>query len=950
VFLTVILLALAFAAASALAACRLEFRSAGRSPLAGDFAAGSPGNAASHRARARSYHKFVAALRRFFSAAASSSARPDRLLTGSDYRGPDPNPGMTPPLAPRRSRTRASLGAVLGVGLLLPAVGAAESASRAFDLPAGDAAVTLKAFAAQSGEQLLYSPDDLQAVRTAAVRGDLAPLAALELMLSGTRLRARRDDGARAIAITLRPAVPAPPASPPLADSDPMKKRSLLTVLAAALAFGPAGASAQTAPLPAADDATIVLREFVVNPEEDTTFLSKRTTAGTKTNEAIRDTPAAITVLSREFLDALTPATINDALRYAPGVNTNRPAVFGAQVEMRGFLVNAVLIDGHTEDVNQIGDFAHIERVEVLNGPASLLFGNVGTVGGTVNRVTKKPSFKTRREVSADLGAHDEHRLTADLTGPVANSQTFAYRLIASWRETDFDSDFAHYEHTHLRGALSWRPSDKLFSTVSLGWFTYDFVTNARYAWYDFRNNSILTPATGANLVEDKRVFQIRQWQALWDTYLRLSPSVVVRNSLYAQLHRRPFFGGYNFVARLNNDRRSVNRGDNYQDSTVGILSEVLDATIDYAALGARNKLILSAQASVGVNDQYSKFFAAPPAFDLLAPVYGRGAPRSLATRLHAQTRDQHDRTDTLAFSAVHVARFWADRLALTAGARFDKVKQETRSTFNRATQRIVPVTFNLPWNTTPRLGLVFAATRELNLYYAYSESFIPQLARQPDSSYFDPQLGRQHELGAKADLFAGKLALNVALFDLNLRNVYVNDPDPVRAALGYRIKGSETTTEGAEFSFQAAPARGWQAFGSFTYLDSINARDVLNPAAVGRRAQRVPRVQASFFGRYEIASGPLAGFSLGGGWKYRGGTAEPNTFAQALTARTRTSDEAPSYAVADLIAGYRAGKRWSAQLNVTNLFDRTYYFLWNNDRLDLGDARAVKLSARYEF
>lgn len=332
----------------------------------------------------------------------------------------------------------------------------------------------------------------------------------------------------------------------------------------------------------ARDAAAIVLSEFVVNPEVDTAFLSKRTTAGTKTNEAIRDTPAAITVLSRAFLDTTTPATINDALRFAPGVNTNRPATFGAQVEMRGFLVNAVLIDGHSEDVNQLADFSHIERVEIFSGPASILYGNVGTVGGTINRITKKPSFKPRGELTAEYGTNDEIRLGVDLTGPIGRSKTFAYRLLASYRETGFDEDFAHYEGRHVRGSLCWRPTDTLSSTAIFGFFSYDFVTNARYAWYDFRANAILTPAKGFNITEDKRVFAIDQYQALWDTYLRLTPSLALRNSLYANLHRRNPFGGYGFVGRINNDRRTVNRTDSYQDSTVYTLDEVLDVTFDY--------------------------------------------------------------------------------------------------------------------------------------------------------------------------------------------------------------------------------------------------------------------------------------------------------------------------------------------------------------------------------
>ncbi len=140
---------------------------------------------------------------------------------------------------------------MLGVGFLLPAAGAAEASVRRFDLPAGDAAVTLKAFAVQSDEQLLYSPDDVRGVQTRAVRGDFAPLAALAAMLDQTVLRVRQDADTRAIAITVRqPARTAeaapPPARPPVSSPPPptVKTKNPITTLFAWLALAPAALAA----------------------------------------------------------------------------------------------------------------------------------------------------------------------------------------------------------------------------------------------------------------------------------------------------------------------------------------------------------------------------------------------------------------------------------------------------------------------------------------------------------------------------------------------------------------------------------------------------------------------------------------------------------------------------------------------------------------------------------
>ena len=310
--------------------------------------------------------------------------RPDRLLTGSDYRGPDPNPGMTPLLAPRRSRTRASLGAVLGVRLLLPAASAAEPAPRAFDLPAGDAAVTLKAFAAQSGEQLLYSPDDVQGVRTHAVRGDLAPLAALERMLGGTPLRARRDEAARAIAITLRPAVPGSSAWPTQTDSNPKKKRSLLTILAAALALGPAASAAESNGSISGRVQNVVSGQFLNNARvavRGTDLVAFTDQSGTYRLPAV---PPGSVVLEVFYtgLDAATatlPLTAGQAL--VRDFNLTSAARFGegGVVKLDAFTVaTARETDGHAIAVNEQRFAPNVKNVVAADLMGDVMDGNVG--------------------------------------------------------------------------------------------------------------------------------------------------------------------------------------------------------------------------------------------------------------------------------------------------------------------------------------------------------------------------------------------------------------------------------------------------------------------------------------------------------------------------------------------------------------------------------------------
>lgn len=179
------------------------------------------------------------------------------------------------------ARLRASLGAAVGLGLLFPStLSAAEAARRTFDIPAGDAATTLKQFATQSSTQLLYSPDEVRGIQTRAVQGEFSSFAALSHMLERTPLKARQDEGTKAIAVTVRPPSHAPPSSeaqqrppstpqtspPQTSDSPPMKKRSIISFFASLLTLGLSGShsdAAESRPVGSALELTGTLRGSV---------------------------------------------------------------------------------------------------------------------------------------------------------------------------------------------------------------------------------------------------------------------------------------------------------------------------------------------------------------------------------------------------------------------------------------------------------------------------------------------------------------------------------------------------------------------------------------------------------------------------------------------------------------------------------------------------------------
>lgn len=377
----------------------------------------------------------------------------------------------------RRPSARVSLGALVGFGLFLPApLSSAESVRRAFDIPAGDAVVTLKRFAEQAGEQLLYSTDDVSGVSTHAVQGEFVPLAALERMLKDTALRARPNDQARAIAITASrpsrgpPAVapPAPPAPSPTSpvrptQTSPVKTRSLLTLVTGILVgTNPAGAQTALTPTVAKED-PVTLSPFTVSTERDTGFVAASSLAGGRLATDLADTPVAYSVITRDFIDALGITNAFDAADWSPNAVkslasngggygddvSNAPGGYnvrgaGGGRGLRNFFIYFSPNDSYV-----------VERFDFGRGPNAVLFGN-GSLGGVATTMTKQARFGSNfTEIAQTFGSWNNSRTTFDfnraLTDRVAIRAAAVYSDTDGWRDKQFEKVRAAFLTTSFK-------------------------------------------------------------------------------------------------------------------------------------------------------------------------------------------------------------------------------------------------------------------------------------------------------------------------------------------------------------------------------------------------------------------------------------------------------------------------------------------------------------------
>jgi iron complex outermembrane receptor protein len=356
--------------------------------------------------------------------------------------------------------------AALGGALIAsaPATWAAETAKRTFDLPRGDAALTLKQFAA-AGLPIVYLVDRVRGATTNAVRGEFTPREALERMLAGSGLVATQDAATGAFVVSPQRRAE-PPARTrevgPVSDPQPKPKKKTMksprTLLAAT--FGWLAAStpmeAQTTANALPNNSAVVLSPFEVTAENDYGYVAGNTLGATRVNTLIRDLPLQINVITEDMIRDFGAYDLDQVIDHIPGVSREFNE-FTPTYGIRGFSSSAAMRNGvrslHVPDANSIA------RVEVIKGPAALLYGT-SNPGGVINYITRQPPSRPRAEVSASFGNNGFRRYGLSLGGPVplGDGKKLGYLLDATWFEHEHGERQRSLKRLSLAPVLRWMP------------------------------------------------------------------------------------------------------------------------------------------------------------------------------------------------------------------------------------------------------------------------------------------------------------------------------------------------------------------------------------------------------------------------------------------------------------------------------------------------------------
>ena len=655
--------------------------------------------------------------------------------------------------------------------------------------------------------------------------------------------------------------------------------------------------------------------------DETMTVVGKRSqhvevATATRTNTPAKLVPQAIDSVKASELTAFGQPTLSEALTGIPGVNASGDTRFDG-VNIRGFSAsNDFYLDGFRDDMQYTRDLGNTERVEVLKGPAAVLYGR-GSTGGIVNRVSKKPQKGLKSSVSAQVGSFDSRRLAADLSGEAG--EQVQVRLNLAQEDKDSFRNGVTSKRTLLAPSVNWEINDKLNWLLQYERNEHDRTPDRGIPGVNGRPADVpkeyVYSDTRRDFIDD--VAQSTRSRLTWD----INDQWQLRQQLgYTSLDSQ-FDNTY--VTSVKGDQ--VTRSRWQQDLKANSLISNTEAEGQLQTGPVEHRLLVGFEQNW--QERTPKLYQNATAI----PAGNLYDPGSLPT---------YDGAMKLSSDANHKVRgyglYLQDQLSLgdwhlLAGLRRDDFTVTSRrNDLNK--EETVSVT-----SLSPRLGLVWNPIEEHAFYASYSKTFTPVggeligITPGDKNNNLDPQHTRLYEGGVKSDWLNGRLATTLSLYRLEMYNKRSKDPlDPTRVIL----TGLQRT-DGIELSARAQLTDEIYLRGGVAIQDAEQVK--ADADLQGKRPMNVSRQNGQLFAGYQNGKQ---------GWFGETGmTAVGDRFAD--NANTTTL---PGYARLDARAGYR-WPQWEAQLSVENLTDHDYFVSATSaSQIMPGTPRQLHLSAAYRF
>ena len=731
------------------------------------------------------------------------------------------------------------------------------------DLPAQPLASALTSLGAQTNLQILFNPAQLASLRSPALRGEMEPLQALDSLLKGTNVR-YQVDGNR------------------------------ISLIASST-----------------DDQAVSLPAQTIEGriEGQSSFVPKTSNTASKTNTPLVEIPQSVSVITRAQMEAQGAQSVTEALRYVPGVKVETYGLDPKGYDwlfIRGFNGQSTsdYLNGLRQQTNDYAMFRSepysLERVDVLRGPSSTLFGQ-GDAGGVINRVSKKPTADQINEVQLLAGSHDRRQGQFDVGGALDEQNQFLYRVVGLYREanTQLEYDDGHEledDRQYIAPSFTWAPDEDTSLTLLT-----DFLRD--------RNGGSLFVYTKPNghttdtLLGDHSFnrFDQDQYNLGYEFRHRFNDTLEFRQNLrYGQVdltfnNLLPALVTNTGTVIRTADRRQQHMDtfavDNQlqSDFNTGSIRHILLTGIDYSWQDA--DVTFYRNLPQGFSGQ-------TPPLNVNNPVYGQPIP----TPGPGNSLTQADYNQTIEQLGAYIQDqiYFDDHWLLTLGGRHDRVRNDFDNNIGASTNQKDDA-------FTGRVGLTYLTDFGLAPYISYAESFSPNSGQAPGGGTFDPSEANQWEVGVKYQPH-DDLLLTLAAYDLTKTNALTRN-----TSTGVTFAEGEQRSRGIEAEARLKLDEHWDILGSYTYTKAQITRSL--DGNQGNRPANVPEHMTSAWVNYNFTDGSLQGLTLGAGARYVGSMyGDPaNTFG------------ADSYTLFDASASYRLTRNVTLAVYAQNLLNEDY-------------------------
>lgn len=600
--------------------------------------------------------------------------------------------------------------------------------------------------------------------------------------------------------------------------------------------------------------------EIVITADQAPSYRVPSASTATGTDTRILDAPVAIQVVPKDVIRDQQATRLEEVTRNVSSVTfSGENFGRGGRFSIRGFDDAPVLRDGFRNYgfSQATPEVANLEQVEVLKGPASILYGEIQP-GGVLNLVSKKPLSKPFAELELQLGSRNFVQPRLDLSGPVNSEGTVLYRLNALFQNND---GFRNYEKNILRSFVAPSLAVKINPQTDLN-LSLEYLSEDRPADLGIAavGNRVGNVDRNQIVNEPDDAISTNYVNVGYNLEHQFNPNWKIRNAF-----RYTFYGyDYNVIALplFVDDAGLVDRFYASQEGESRSYTMQTNVVGQFATGALEHTLLFGVDLNHSDTREFSVLDPTTlTTLDIFNPVYGQLAKPNEADLFDFGGRSlKSDRLGIYLQDQIAIQK----NLKLLLGMRYDAVTQKAEALPGLAVDANETEITSTAW--TPRFGILYQPTESLSFYGSYSRSFTPSSSTTVNGDPLEPERGTGWEVGVKTELFNKKLLATLAYFDVKKQNVAVPDPNFPLAF----ISSGEQRSRGVELDLAGEILPGWKFIASYAYINAEVTQDS-DPSLIGNRLFGVPEHSASLWTTYEVQQGSLQGLGVGIGFNYVG-------------------------------------------------------------------------------